>query len=204
MTSDQLKLRIRTITLAVTALFLAIVLGAGIRIEAAVASSAPPRHPVPSLAHFVPPPDSQSRPPSVRDGPGRFRWPLEPAPAVVRPFDPPPTPYAAGHRGVDLAAAPGAPVLAAADGVVVFAGRVVDREVVAIAHDGGLRTTYEPVVPSVSPGQRVRAGDRIGVVVAGHRGCPAAACLHWGLRREEVYLDPLLALVEVRVRLLPH
>ncbi|GAA4418784.1 hypothetical protein GCM10023148_17580 [Actinokineospora soli] len=122
---------------------------------------------------------------------------------VVRPFHPPPGPYAAGHRGVDLAAVPGAPVLASADGVVVFVGRVVDRSVVSISHDGGLRTTYEPVEPSVGAGDRVRAGERIGVLVAGHRGCPGAACLHWGLRREGVYLDPLQALVALRVRLLP-
>lgn len=140
--------------------------------------------------------------PSVRDGP-EWVWPLEPAPPVARPFDPPPGPYAAGHRGVDLVSAPGAVVLAAADGVVVFAGRVVDRDVVSVAHAGGLRSTYEPVTPSVGVGARVRAGDPIGVLVAGHRGCPAPACLHWGLRREGTYLDPLLALRPLRVRLLP-
>jgi hypothetical protein len=40
------------------------------------------------------------------------------------------------------------------------------------------------------------------MVDAGHPGCPAAACLHWGLRRGEVYLDPML-LLGFRVRLLP-
>ncbi|UVS81109.1 murein hydrolase activator EnvC [Actinokineospora sp. UTMC 2448] len=140
----------------------------------------------------------------ARDGPGRFVWPLEPVPVVSRPFEAPPGPYAAGHRGVDLVASPGAVVRAAGDGVVVFAGRVVDREVVSVAHRGGLRTTYEPVSPSVEVGARVRAGDRLGVLVDGHRGCPAAACLHWGLRREGVYLDPLQLLVPLRVRLLPH
>ena len=29
-------------------------------------------------------------------------WPLQPEPEVVRPFDPPDSPYGAGHRGVDL------------------------------------------------------------------------------------------------------
>ena len=37
----------------------------------------------------------------------------------------------------------------------------------------------------------------------GHAGCTAEACLHWGLRRGEVYLDPLSLLRPPRVRLLP-
>src|SRR5437763_11992452 len=40
-------------------------------------------------------------------------WPLPPPHHVVRGFDPPIQPWLAGHRGVDLAGAPGAPVLAA-------------------------------------------------------------------------------------------
>ena len=43
-------------------------------------------------------------------------------------------------------------------------------------------------------GQQVRAGDPVAVLVAGHEGCPVAACLHWGLRRGEQYLDPGTAL----------
>ena len=93
-------------------------------------------------------------------------------------------------------------MLAAGDGVVVFAGMVAGRPVVSIDHAGGLRTTYEPVDPSVGAGQAVARGSPIGTLTAGHEGCPAAACLHWGLRRGETYLDPLLLLV-VRVRLLP-
>jgi murein DD-endopeptidase MepM/ murein hydrolase activator NlpD len=122
---------------------------------------------------------------------------------VTRPFDPPPDPYAAGHRGVDLAAAPGSTVLAAGDGVVAFAGMVAGRPVVSIDHAGGLRTTYEPVDALVGAGQAVARGSPIGTLAAGHAGCPAAACLHWGLRRGETYLDPLALLRPPEVRLLP-
>ena len=122
---------------------------------------------------------------------------------VTRAFDVLPHPYAAGHRGVDLGGAAGVAVLAAGDGVVVFAGMVAGRPVVSIDHAGGLRTTYEPVDPSVAAGQRVTRGSPIGTLLAGHPGCPAAACLHWGLRRGEVYLDPLTLLEPRRVRLLP-
>jgi murein DD-endopeptidase MepM/ murein hydrolase activator NlpD len=93
----------------------------------------------------------------------RFRWPLDGVPHVVRPFVPPPKPWLPGHRGVDLAAPPGATVRAAGAGWV-----------------------------------------RFGRLVAGHPGCPAVACLHWGLRRGDAYLDPLTLLGLGRVRLLPR
>ncbi|TFV72495.1 M23 family metallopeptidase [Blastococcus sp. CT_GayMR20] len=122
---------------------------------------------------------------------------------VTRPFDRLPHPFAAGHRGVDLRGTPWSPVLAAGDGVVVFAGMVAGRPVVSIDHPNGLRTTYEPVDPSVGAGARVTGGSPIGMLVGGHLGCPVEACLHWGARREEVYLDPLTLLRPPRVRLLP-
>jgi murein DD-endopeptidase MepM/ murein hydrolase activator NlpD len=132
----------------------------------------------------------------------RFGWPVEPH-SVVRRFDPPPRPWLAGHRGVDLAASPSVPVRAAGAGTVVFAGEVAGRGVVSIAHPGGLRTTYEPVTPGVVAGDKVALGDPIGLLAGDHPGCPAAACLHWGLRRADVYLDPLVLLGLGRVRLLP-
>ena len=58
-----------------------------------------------------------------------FIWPV-PAPSVVRPFDPPPQPWLAGHRGVDLAGTPGSPVHSPGAGRVVFAGVVAGRGVV--------------------------------------------------------------------------
>ncbi len=136
--------------------------------------------------------------------PGSVLWtaPL-PSTAVTRAFDPLPHRYAAGHRGVDLAGAPGVQVLAAGDGVVAFAGMVAGRPVVSVDHAGGLRTTYEPVDPSVGAGQAVARGTPLGTLVSGHAGCPAAACLHWGLRRGADYLDPLGLLQVPRVRLLP-
>lgn len=130
-----------------------------------------------------------------------FRWPVDGR--VVRPFDPPPQPWLSGHRGVDLAAAAGTTIRAAGPGVVHFAGRIAGRGVVSVSHPHGLRTTYEPVEPLVSAGDRVAVGDPIGTLVEGHPGCPVAACLHWGLRRGEEYLNPLMLLGIGRVRLLP-
>jgi hypothetical protein len=132
-----------------------------------------------------------------------WRWPLPGRPEVVRGFDPPPLPWDSGHRGVDLAAAAGTRVLAAGAGTVSYAGVLAGRGVVAIRHAGGLRTTYEPVVVTATVGQVVAAGDVIGLLAAGHPGCPRPACLHWGLLRGDTYLDPLSLLRGGPIRLLP-
>ncbi len=123
---------------------------------------------------------------------------------MQRPFEPPATAYAAGHRGVDLATAPGGVVLSAADGVVTFAGIVAGRGVVVITHADGIRTEYEPLAASVTTGTTVRRGEPIGRVAGRHDGCAPDACLHWGARRGDVYFDPMTLLRPLgRVRLLP-
>ncbi|MFE1591746.1 M23 family metallopeptidase [Nocardia sp. NPDC058705] len=140
---------------------------------------------------------------------GAFGWPLRPRPAVERRFDKPERNWLPGHRGVDLAGVAGQSVLAAGEGIVVFAGKVAGKPVVSVDHPGGLRTTYEPVEAKVEVGSRVSRGTPIGTLLAGHEGCPAAACLHWGARREtgahnrREYVDPLGLLHEVPVRLKP-
>jgi murein DD-endopeptidase MepM/ murein hydrolase activator NlpD len=134
-----------------------------------------------------------------------YQWPAGEPAEVVRAFDPPDRPWDAGHRGVDLVHGTGATVLAAADGVVVFAGTVVDRPVVSVDHADGIRTTYEPVTPVVTAGQTVRAGDVLGHLAAGHCFLWQPSCLHWGARLgRDVYVDPLrLVGAQVVVRLLP-
>ena len=97
---------------------------------------------------------------------------------------------------------PGQVVYAAGAGIVVFAGRVVDRGVVVVSH-GALRTTYEPVTASVGRGDTVSPGSSLGTVEAGSAHCPGATCLHWGLLRGRDYLNPLLVLWPGPVHLLP-
>lgn len=142
-------------------------------------------------------------PPAPGDGlaltsPGPWGWPLEPAPAVARRFEPSPTPWGAGHRGVDLVATAGQPVLAAGAGVVSFSGVVAGRGVVTVTHRGGLRTTYEPVRTRVPAGTTVLTGTPIGRVDVTPGHCAPATCLHWGLVRGSgpaaIYVDPLTLL----------
>ncbi|MFF3764850.1 peptidoglycan DD-metalloendopeptidase family protein [Streptomyces sp. NPDC001922] len=149
-------------------------------------------------------PTPGDQPDPAPDGPGAGEpsigraWPVGgpdagARPEVVRGWAPPPSPYSAGHRGVDLAARPGGTVRAAAAGRVSFAGSVAGRPVLVIELDGTgsppLRITYEPVRPTVRKGDRVTAGQPVGTL-DGRSHCPAG-CLHWGLRRGDRYLDPL-------------
>ena len=103
------------------------------------------------------------------------------APVADR-FRPPPAPYASGNRGLEYAARPGAPVQAAAPGVVAFAGKVGRSFAVSVVHADGLRTTYTHLQSiTVRRGARVAAGDEVG---------RAVARLHFGARAGDAYLDP--------------
>jgi murein DD-endopeptidase MepM/ murein hydrolase activator NlpD len=137
----------------------------------------------------------------------RLRWPLRPDPAVVRTFDAPSPNWNRGHRGVDLAGTVGQLAFAAGAATVIYAGTLAGRPLVALAHPGGLHTSYEPVRARVRVGQTVSAGAVIGELLAGHPGCPAAACLHWGAMwgpaARTDYVDPLGLLASTPVRLKP-
>lgn len=138
---------------------------------------------------------------------GDRAWPVGGAdgvgPPVVRGWEPPASPWAAGHRGVDLAAPTGAVVRAAAPGRVAYAGTVAGRGVLTIevSRSGRppLRTTYEPVRPTVHKGQRVTAGQPVAALQRGPFHC-RAPCLHWGLRRGKSYLDPFSLLPRSMLR----
>lgn len=115
-------------------------------------------------------------------------WPVTPRPSIVRAFDPPAVPWGSGHRGVDLDVAIGSTVLAPADGTVIYAGMLVDRQVISILHRDGVRSTFEPVEPVVVKGQEVGQGDIVATVMEGHH--PGA--LHWGAKLgPKQYVDPL-------------
>ncbi|TFC23690.1 M23 family metallopeptidase [Cryobacterium glucosi] len=118
-----------------------------------------------------------------------WEWPLAIPHAVVRGFRAPLTQYADGHRGIDLAAHPGEPVYAVADGTVTFAQIVVDRPAISLSHAGGLVSSLEPVTALVASGDPVRRGQLIGhVATGGHCG---DGCLHLGARLSGRYVSPM-------------
>lgn len=150
---------------------------------------------LPALALIAQPLVAAALMPPSKGAPVPWQPPVSPV-IVERPFAAPPGPYAPGHRGVDLLATPGQTVVAPAPGVVRVAGRVAGKAVVSIEHPHringvvGWRTTYEGVDARLLVGQRVDAGDALGVVVA-H---PHSRGIHWGLKNGRVYADPLLLL----------
>lgn len=76
-------------------------------------------------------------------------------------------PYAAGgHRGIDLATTPGAPVRSPCAGTVTFAGRVAGSPPTLTIACAGLRATLQRAAPSVGPGARVGPGDRVATATA--------------------------------------
>lgn len=106
-----------------------------------------------------------------------------------RAFDPPPTKYAAGHRGIDVLQSDCVEVLAPADGTVSFAGVVAGKPVISIAVDERTVVSYEPVNTSLSKGDVVLRGEPIGTPgTGGHCG---SECVHMGVRVDGEYVNPV-------------
>lgn len=95
------------------------------------------------------------------------------------------------HFGIDFAAATGTPVSASNHGMVVFAGNTdVRGKTVFIDHGQGVFTGYYHLSElSVQPGQEVRNGAVIGA--AGSTGRATASHLHWCMRVNGVFANPL-------------
>jgi nicotinamide mononucleotide (NMN) deamidase PncC len=130
------------------------------------------------------------RPPPA-SGAGASPWTRPVAGPVVRPFVAPRSRYGAGHRGADLAAAPGTPVLAAGAGRVVFAGSVAGTLHVVVDHGDGLRTSASFLATvAVRAGQTVAAGAVVGTV-GGSGPDHAVGVVHIGLRVDGDYVDPM-------------
>ncbi|CAA7615972.1 M23 family metallopeptidase [Magnetospirillum sp. SS-4] len=97
----------------------------------------------------------------------------------------------APHSGLDIAAPTGAPVWAAADGVVVLAAPdlFLTGRTVMIDHGLGLMSSYAHLSRiDVTAGSRVAAGQPIGAI--GATGLATGAHLHWGMSWMDIRLDP--------------
>lgn len=131
---------------------------------------------------------------------GAWGWPVGGPGGLLQGFDPPASQWGAGHRGVDLRAARGAGVRSPAAGVVAFVGVVVDRPVITVDHGGGLVSSFEPAVAGLEVGQAVNRGQVLGTV--GNGGHCSAVCVHWGVRRDGAYIDPLTLVMDRRPSIL--
>jgi murein DD-endopeptidase MepM/ murein hydrolase activator NlpD len=100
------------------------------------------------------------------------------------------------HQGIDIAAAAGQPVCAAADGLVVLAAATSGYgEAVYLAHGFGVTTRYGHLSEiGVRPGQRVHRGDLIGRV--GSTGRSTGSHLHYEVRLDGTPVNPLAYILD--------
>jgi murein DD-endopeptidase MepM/ murein hydrolase activator NlpD len=100
------------------------------------------------------------------------------------------------HQGVDIAAAPGQPVRASADGIVMAASEQGGLgKAVFLAHGYGLSTRYGHLsAVSVRPGQKVKRGDVVGRV--GSTGRSTGYHLHYEVRIDGEPVNPLAYILD--------
>jgi murein DD-endopeptidase MepM/ murein hydrolase activator NlpD len=100
------------------------------------------------------------------------------------------------HQGVDIAAAPGQPVRASADGIVMRAGNIGGLgNAIFVAHGYGITTRYGHLSKvEVRPGQRVKRGDVIGRV--GNTGRSTGYHLHYEVRQDGEPVNPLVYILD--------
>jgi len=107
-------------------------------------------------------------------------------------LEPPLGPYRHFHTGIDLSAPLGAPVTAAADGMVVAVGHGASGygNFVVIAHGGGIATLYGHLLrTNAAYGQKVVRGQLIGL--EGSSGFSTGPHLHFELRVGDQVTDPM-------------
>lgn len=98
------------------------------------------------------------------------------------------------HRGVDLSARRGTPLLAPADGIVaestdLYQGQAKFGKVIVIDHGGGLRSMYAHLDQrTVSAGDAVTAGQAIGKT--GNTGKTTGPHLHFEVAQDGRHIDP--------------
>jgi len=122
-------------------------------------------------------------------GPANWTWPV--VGPVINAYDPPDTPFGAGHRGIDIAVPFGTTIVAPEAATVSFAGPVGGRLFVTLDHGGGLESTYSWVSAILVHKRDVVArGQPIAISGTGHPGS-SVPHLHLGVKLADVYQDPM-------------
>jgi len=137
-----------------------------------------------SLQEEIAPPEA----PAVSSPPSEplLVWPV--AGRLNSPFGPRRSRF---HTGIDLGASQGAPVVAAADGRVLYAraSRGPLGKTVVLEHADGLRTVYAHLSRlGIREGEAVRQGEPIGAV--GRTGRATGPHLHFEVRHQGVPVPP--------------
>jgi murein DD-endopeptidase MepM/ murein hydrolase activator NlpD len=138
---------------------------------------------------LAPPPEAPPPPTTASDGTAlpALLWPVKGE--IVSSFGP--KEGGLKNDGINIAAAEGTPVKAAASGTVAYAGDELKGfgNLILIRHDDGWVTAYAHLASmSVKKDQAVRAGQQIGTV--GQTGTIDSPQLHFELRHGKEAVDP--------------
>ena len=125
---------------------------------------------------------------------GKFQWPCPSSTRITSGFGGRAAPMAGAstyHRGIDIGAEMGAPVIAAADGMVISVGYMGSGgNTVMIDHGNTVVTVYHHLSGyATEEGKVVKKGEVIGFV--GSTGVSTGPHLHFGVRIGGNYIDPL-------------
>ncbi len=122
-----------------------------------------------------------------------FAWPCPSSSRITSDYGPRESPTAgasSNHKGIDIGAAYGADIVAAADGTVIFAGYSNSAgNYLTVSHGGGLYTVYMHCSSlTASNGQKVSRGQVIAKV--GSTGFSTGNHLHFGVSLNGSYVNP--------------
>ncbi len=125
---------------------------------------------------------------------GVFKWPAPGNSKITSYFggrDAPTEGASTNHKGIDIACNTGDPIIAAAGGTVIVATyNYAEGNYICIDHGGGVVTVYmHNSALLVGVGESVVAGQQI--AQAGSTGYSTGPHLHFGVRVDGVYQDPL-------------
>ena len=157
-----------------------------------VAAPPPPAPPGAKVAS-LPPEPSEATGPGGASG-GRFLWPVHGK--IVSGYGPKEGGFF--NDGINIAVKEGTPVVAADDGVVVYAGNEIRGfgNLVLVKHANGWMTAYAHNAEFlVRRGEEVRRGQAI--AKAGASGTVSSPQLHFEIRRGSHAVDPMKYLAEL-------
>lgn len=105
-----------------------------------------------------------------------------------------------GHRGIDLQMKDGEALHSPFDGRVHFVGKVVNRSLITLRSSGGLLASFEPVCSDLEQDALISQGEVIGYFCQGDPDYSEHCenCLHFSVRSEYGYLNPLLFVSSVK------